>query len=55
MSDRLGHANVAITQDLYQHVLREMDESAAAAVAAAVILCGGWLFVASSLHLADQW
>jgi integrase len=37
MSERLGHANVAITQDLYQHVLKEMDESAAATVAAVIL------------------
>ena len=37
MSERLGHANVAITHDLYQHVLREMDESAAARVAAVIL------------------
>jgi integrase len=37
MSERLGHANVAITQDLYRHVLREMDESAAMTVAAAIL------------------
>jgi integrase len=40
MSGRLGHANLAITHDFYQHVLKEMDESAAAALAA-VILGGG--------------
>jgi integrase len=28
-SERLGHSTVQITQDLYQHVLRELDESAA--------------------------
>ena len=37
MSERLGHANVAITQDLYQHVLKEMDESAAVSVAAVIL------------------
>jgi integrase len=37
MSERLGHANVAIAQDLYQHVLKEMDESAAATVAAVIL------------------
>jgi integrase len=40
MSERLGHANVAITHDLYQHVLKEMDESAAAAVAAVILGSG---------------
>jgi len=33
MSKRLGHANTAITQDLYQHVLAEMDDEAAALIA----------------------
>jgi integrase len=33
MSERLGHANTAITSDLYQHVLPAMDAEAAAAVA----------------------
>jgi integrase len=28
-SERLGHSTVAITQYLYQHVLREMDVTAA--------------------------
>jgi integrase len=28
-SERLGHSNVQITQDLYQHVLKELDETAA--------------------------
>jgi integrase len=40
MSERLGHANVAITQDLYQHVLKEMDESAALTVAAVILGTG---------------
>jgi integrase len=40
MSERLGHANVAITQDLYQHVLKEMDESAAATVAGVILGSG---------------
>jgi integrase len=34
VSERLGHANVQITMDTYQHVLPGMDESAAATVAA---------------------
>jgi len=29
MSDRLGHATVAFTQDVYMHAIPEMDESAA--------------------------
>lgn len=33
MSERLGHANTAITMDLYQHVLPAMDAEAAATVA----------------------
>ena len=37
ISERLGHANVAITQDLYLHGLREMDESAAMTVAAVIL------------------
>jgi integrase len=40
MSQRLGHANTAITSDLYQHVLPAMDAEAAA-MAAARILGGG--------------
>lgn len=32
VSARLGHSNIAITGDLYQHVLSGMDEAAAAAV-----------------------
>jgi integrase len=33
VSDRLGHANVAITSDLYMHVPDEMDRAAAERVA----------------------
>ena len=33
VSDRLGHANVSITLDTYTHVLAEIDEVAASAVA----------------------
>jgi hypothetical protein len=40
MSERLGRANVAITPDLYQHVLKEMDESAATTVAAVILGSG---------------
>jgi integrase len=29
VSQRLGHSTTAITRDLYQHVLREMDTAAA--------------------------
>jgi len=36
MSGRLGHANTAIIQDLYQHVLADMDDAAAALIAAQV-------------------
>jgi integrase len=36
MSARLGHANTAITADLYQHVLPAMDEAAALQVAAVI-------------------
>jgi integrase len=39
MSERLGHANTAITSDLYQHVLPAMD--AAAAVQVADVILGG--------------
>jgi integrase len=37
MSERLGHANTAITSDLYQHVLPAMDAAAAAAVADVIL------------------
>jgi integrase len=40
MSERLGHANIAITQDLYQHMLEEMDQSAAVTVAAVILGIG---------------
>jgi integrase len=30
VSKRMGHSSVAITADLYGHVLRESDDSAAA-------------------------
>jgi integrase len=33
VSERLGHANIAITMDTYSHVLPGMDERAASAVA----------------------
>lgn len=37
MSERLGHANTAITSDLYQHVLPAMDAAAAATVAGLIL------------------
>src|SRR6266508_2622607 len=37
MSERLGHANVAITADLYTHVLPAMDAAAAATVAGLIL------------------
>jgi integrase len=37
MSERLGHANTAITSDLYQHVLPAMDAEAAATVASLIL------------------
>lgn len=36
MQERLGHANVSITLDLYTHVVPGMQEAAAATVAALV-------------------
>ena len=36
VQERLGHANIAITMDLYSHVLPDMQESAAELVAALV-------------------
>src|SRR6266540_4088334 len=41
MSERLGHANVAITADLYTHVLPAMDAAAAAAVAGLILGADG--------------
>jgi len=40
VSERLGHASISITGDIYSHVSREVDQSAADRVAA-VILGGG--------------
>jgi len=40
VSEALGHANVAFTMSVYQHVLPTMGEQAAAAIEAA--LAGGW-------------
>src|SRR6266571_1407258 len=37
VSQRLGHANTAITSDLYQHVLKAMDADAANAVARLIL------------------
>ena len=37
VSQRLGHANTAITSDLYQHVLKAMDAEAANTVARLIL------------------
>ncbi|MFL6223772.1 MAG: hypothetical protein ACJ75K_13360, partial [Actinomycetes bacterium] len=37
LSERLGHANIAITMDTYSHVLPGMDERAASAVARLIL------------------
>jgi integrase len=37
MSERLGHASTAITENLYQHVLPKMDDDAATLIAAQVV------------------
>jgi integrase len=37
MSERLGHANIAITTDLYTHVLPGMDDAAARTVATLIL------------------
>ena len=37
VSERLGHANTAITSDLYQHVLKAMDAEAANTVARLIL------------------
>ena len=37
LSERIGHANTAITRDLYQHVLPEMDRDAADTIAASIL------------------
>jgi integrase len=37
LSERLGHSSIAITSDVYQHVLPEIDDQAAATVAAAIL------------------
>ena len=36
LSERLGHSSISITADTYQHVLPELDDQAAARVAAAI-------------------
>jgi hypothetical protein len=40
VSERLGHATIAVTMDIYSHVLPGMDERAAQ-TAASLILGGG--------------
>jgi len=37
ISERLGHANVAITLDVYSHVIPGMDEQAATTVASLIL------------------
>ena len=37
VSERLGHSSIAITGDIYQHVLPELDDQAAAQVAAVIL------------------
>jgi integrase len=37
VSERLGHANIAITMDTYSHVLPGMDERAASVVARLIL------------------
>jgi integrase len=37
VSERLGHANIAITLDVYSHVIPGMDEAAANAVASLIL------------------
>jgi integrase len=37
VSERLGHANIAITMDLYSHVLPSMDDAAARTVATLIL------------------
>jgi integrase len=40
ISQRLGHSSTRITQDVYQHVLREVQEDAAVQIAALVRQAG---------------
>jgi integrase len=37
MSERLGHSSVSVTLDTYSHVTRDMQQDAAAKVAALVM------------------
>ena len=37
VSERLGHANIAITLDVYSHVIPGMDAAAANAVASLIL------------------
>jgi hypothetical protein len=37
ISERLGHANVSITLDIYSHVIPGMDEQAASTVARLIL------------------
>jgi integrase len=37
ISERLGHSSIAITSDIYQHVLPEIDDQAAAKIAAVIL------------------
>jgi integrase len=37
VSERLGHANIAITMDTYRHVLPGLDEQAAGTVAELIL------------------
>ena len=37
VSERLGHASISITLDLYSHVLPDMQDQAAAAIDAVLI------------------
>jgi integrase len=41
VSERLGHANIAITMDTYSHVLPGLDEQAAGQVARLILGAGG--------------
>jgi integrase len=40
VSERLGHANIAITMDTYSHVLPGLDEQAAGQVARLILGAG---------------
>jgi integrase len=41
VSERLGHASISITGDIYSHVSRDVDQSAADQVAAVIFGGGG--------------